>query len=447
MEHLQTIYRNFDIRGKFGDELTTEEVEKIGYAIVGLFKAMKIAVGRDIRPSADELFAALARGINAAGAKVLDLGIVTTPMTYFVGGKHDDIEVTVMITASHMTSEYNGLKITIEDAKPVSADTLQVLRKIVGEHTYSAESVVSNIEEHPVHEAWAAHFENKFSFAGTPMTIVVDPANMVGVLEIATLKQIKGLEVHAIYDEYDHTAPNHEANPVKLETMRDLGHAVVEQGAVLGVAFDGDADRVGFVDETGQPIPSDIIGTLLARHLMKQHPGAHVVYDVRSTKRLPETVAALGGTSVKEKVGHTHIRKTMREHESILGVELSGHFFFKESHYSEGGPLPLLYILELLQQEQKPLSALAKEVATYAQSGEINSHITRPADAIFADIKAQYPEAAVETIDGLTLMMPTWWCNIRLSANDPVMRLNVEADTQNLCAEVTETLLEIIRRE
>lgn len=284
-----------------------------------MFGATQIAVGRDIRPSADAMFSALARGINAAGAKVLDLGIVTTPMTYFVGGKNPAIEVTVMITASHMTSEYNGLKITIEDAKPVSADLLQELRRIVGEHTYSAESVVSNIEEHPVHTAWAEHFEQKFSFADAPVSIVVDPANMVGALEIATLQQIKGLTVAAIYADYDHTAPNHEANPVKLETMRDLGHAVVEQGAALGVAFDGDADRVGFVDETGAPVPSDIIGALLARHLLKKHPGAHVVYDVRSTKRLPELVVASGGTASKEKVGHTHIRKTMREHDSILG--------------------------------------------------------------------------------------------------------------------------------
>jgi phosphomannomutase len=442
--HLDTIYRSFDIRGKFPEELTVEEVEKIGKAIVTHFKTKKIAVGRDIRPSADVLFKALSSGITSMGCDIIDLGLTTTPMTYFISGS-TDVDATVMITASHMPSEYNGLKITIEDSKPVTADLLQILREIVGTHTFSSEETVGNISTHAMQAEWIAHFKAKHDLSGSKFKIVIDPANMVGALDIPTFKAFAPeLEVHTIYEDLDHTCPNHEANPVKLETMTDLGNEVKCVHADLGIAFDGDADRVGFVDENGGAIPSDIIGMLLTKSILKKYPGSTIVYDIRSTKALPELITKLGGIPVREKVGHSFIKTTMRKHEATLGIELSGHFFFKESYYSEGGPLPAFLILELLKEEKKTLSELATEATKYFQSSEINSKISKTPDEIYATLIEKFSEADIDRTDGLTLTLPDWWCNVRPSANDPVMRLNLEANTSALMQEKRDEVLEVI---
>jgi len=445
LDHLNTIYRDFDIRGKFPEEITAEEVYTIGKAIVHHFNLKKVAIGRDIRPSADELFNALSRGITEMGAQVIDLGLTTTPMTYYMCGS-TDVDATVMITASHMPSEYNGLKISIEDGKPVTGDILQEIKAIVGTHTFSMESTHGQITNHALQESWIAQFKAKHDLAGSNFSIVIDPANMIGVLEIDTFKAFEpNLKVHTIYDTFDHTCPNHEANPIKHDTLNDLGNEVVCQKADLGIAFDGDADRVGFVDEYGNPVPSDIIGTLLARYVLGKNKGGTVVYDIRSTRSLREEVERLGGTPIAEKVGHTHIKTTMRKLDAVLGVELSGHFFFKESYFSEGGALPVFMILELMKQESKSLSTLAKEVTRYHHSGEVNSTVTRTPALIYEDIIRAFPEATVDRKDGISLSTPEWWCNVRPSANDPVVRLNLEAVNREVMETKRDVLLSIIR--
>ncbi|MFT5036651.1 MAG: phosphomannomutase [Candidatus Azotimanducaceae bacterium] len=444
-EHLNSIYRNYDIRGEYPSEINEDEVEKIGKALVLHFKAKKIAIGRDIRPSADALFLALAKGIASQGCDVIDLGLTTTPMTYFFGGS-TDVDATVMITASHMPSQYNGLKITVEDSKPVTADILQILKDIVGTHTFSTEGTMGKVTTHAMQPAWIDNFKSKHDLSDTNFKVVIDPANMIGALDIDTFKAFEpDITVHTIYDEFDHTCPNHEANPIKLETLADLGAEVICQSANIGIAFDGDADRVGFVDETGRAIPSDLIGALLAKFILKKYPESTVVYDVRSSKSLSEIIHESGGTPVAEKVGHTNIKHTMRAHDAVLGIELAGHFFFKETYFSEGGPLPAFMLLELMKNEKKSLSELVHEVSRYEHSGEINSEITRTSEAIYTDLQKAFPEAIIETLDGLTLVSKTWWCNVRPSGNDPVMRLNLEADTKEIMEKRTAEVLEIIR--
>jgi phosphomannomutase len=275
---------------------------------------------------------------------------------------------------------------------------------------------------------------------------VIDPANMIGILEIGTFKAFEpDITVHAIFDDYDHTAPNHEANPLKLETLIPLGIEVVKRNAQLGIAFDGDADRVGFVDEKGVPIASDLIGALLARMVLARYPGSTIVCDVRSTRALVEDIAAHGGRVVIEKVGHTNIRSRMRTENAVLGIELSGHFFFKDSFFSEGGPLPAFLIMELLKSESRPLSSLVTEVQRYFASGEINSTISRVPAAIYESLIAAYPGAQTATLDGLSLTTDTWWCNVRPSANDPVLRLNLEATTPETMTRYCDEILSIIR--
>jgi len=444
-DHLNTIYRSFDIRGKFPEEITPEEVEKIGKAIVVHFGAKKVAIGRDIRPSADILFDSLSKGLTSQGCDVIDLGLTTTPMTYFIGGS-TDVDATVMITASHMPSEYNGLKITIEDSKPVSADVLQILKEIVGTHTFSSEKTTGSITTHALQDDWIANFKANHDLSETNYSIVIDPANMIGALDIATFKAFEpDITVHTIYNEFDHTCPNHEANPMKHDTLTDLGDEVVCQKATMGIAFDGDADRVGFVDENGIPVPSDIIGIILTKYIMAKYPKSTIVYDIRSTKALPELVESLGGTAIQEKVGHTFIRTTMREHDAVLGIELAGHFFFKESFFSEGGPLPAFMVMEVMKKEQKTLSELAAEAKVYFPSTEINSEISRKPEDIFAELRGVFSDADLRDKDGLSIHYSDWWCNIRPSANDPVMRMNLEADTQELMEEKRDQVLKIIR--
>lgn len=444
-DHLKTIYRSFDIRGKCPEEITPEEVKKIGQVLVKEFGLKKIAVGRDIRPSADDLFNALVEGITDTGCDVIDLGLTTTPMTYFMAA-NETIDATVMITASHMPSEYNGLKITLDDAKPLSAEFIQKLKDLVGEHTYSVLETQGMIETHAMQPDWIANFKNKHDLSGAGFKVVIDPANMIGVLEIDTFRAFEpDISVSSIYDTLDHTCPNHEANPVKYETLVDLGNEVVCQKADIGIAFDGDADRVGFVDEQGTPVPADIIGTLLAKKILTDNPGGTVVYDIRSTRALSEVVERAGGTAIQDRVGHSFIKKTMREHDAVLGVELSGHYFFKETLFAEGGPLPAFLILELMKETKKSLSELASEVKTYSHSGEINSEISKTPDEIYTVLQEVFSDAEFTTLDGLSIKYGDWWCNVRPSANDPVMRLNLEAETQELMEEMRDKVLNIIR--
>jgi phosphomannomutase len=442
--HLESIYRNYDIRGRYPEEITEDEVEKIGAAIVAYWSPTKVAVGRDIRPSSEPLCAALVRGITRSGAHVLDLGVVTTPMTYYICGS-TDVDVTVMITASHMPSAYNGLKISVGDAQPVTKDILEELKRIVGEHTYSAVQMVGTVTDAPPHAEWRNKFRAQHAFTKKPYRIVVDPANMVGALEIETLKALEPeLEVIAIYDDFDPTCPNHEANPLNTETLVDLGVAVREHQADLGIAFDGDADRVGFVDEYGAVVSSDIIGALLARVLLKKYPGEYVLFDQRSSKAVGEEIERSGGIPLEWKVGHTNIRTKMRELNAVLGIELAGHYFFRDTYFSEGGPYPVFLILELMEETGKTLSELVAEVKRYHHSGEINRHIETPLATLYDRLQRQYPEAEVRTLDGLKLVCTDWWCNVRPSANDPVVRLNVEADTRDLMELRRDELLRLI---
>lgn len=444
-EHQKTIYRDFDIRGLYPEEITDEEVFKIAKALTKYYKVKKVAVGYDIRPSAESLFDSLAKGFVESGVDVINLGLCTTPMSYFICGS-TDVDMTVMITASHMPSNYNGLKITVEDSKPVTGDILQEIREIVGTHTFSEEVTHGSIINHALQTDWIKKFKAEHDLSGSGLSVVIDPANMIGILEIDTFKAFEpNITVHTIFDNYDHSCPNHEANPIKPEALADLGKEVVVKGANLGIAFDGDADRVGFVDERGNPVPSDLIGALLARYILSKHPGATIICDIRSSRSLVDEVERAGGRIMREKVGHTHIRTRMRKEDAVLGIELSGHFFFKSTYFSEGGPLPAFIIMEIMKAEQKPLSALIAEIKTYHHSGEVNSTITRTPKEIYDELEALYPEAKASYQDGLSLETESWWCNVRPSANDPVMRLNLEAKEKAEMESVRDEVLSVIR--
>jgi len=292
---------------------------------------------------------------------------------------------------------------------------------------------------------WIKKFKVKHDLKDSNISVVIDPANLIGILEIDTFKAFEpDITVHTIFDDFDHKSPNHEANPIKYETLVHLGEEVVAKKAHLGVAFDGDADRLGFVDETGSPIPSDLIGVLLARYTLERNKNATIVCDIRSSKALTEEIERLGGKAIREKVGHTNIRGRMREEDAVLGIELSGHFFFKESYFSEGGPLAAFIIMEIINAEKKTLSQLIKEVKKYYHTGEINSTVTREISEIYTNLEDTFPDMEIDRRDGLTLSAKDWWCNVRPSANDPVLRLNLEADTLELMEKKRDEVLRVI---
>lgn len=445
LDHLNTIYRDFDIRGKYPEEITDEEVYKIAKALTLHYKVKKVAVGFDIRPSAESLFSSLTKGFMESGVDVINLGLCTTPMSYYMCGS-SDVDMTVMITASHMPSNYNGLKVTVEDAKPVTSDVLQIIKDIVGTHTFSEETIHGNISTHALQSDWIKKFKDAHDLKDSDLSVVIDPANMIGILDIETFKAFEpDIKVYTIFDDYDHTCPNHEANPIKHEALASLGEEVRCLKANLGIAFDGDADRVGFVDETGTPVPSDLIGALLARLVLKKHPGAKIICDIRSSRSFVQEIERLGGVALREKVGHTHIRTRMRNEDAVLGIELSGHFFFKETHFSEGGPLPAFLIMELLKEEKKPLSQMITEIRKHFHSGEVNSTVTRSPKEIYAALEAAFPDMKASYIDGLSLESDSWWCNVRPSANDPVVRLNLESNTKEEMEQMRDKALEVIR--
>ncbi len=446
--HLQSIYRNYDIRGKFPEEITTGEVYKIGKALVDLYNARTVVVGYDNRPANSELFNALVRGITEQGADVIDVGMVTTPMLYLASGT-TDTEVAVMITASHMPSEYSGLKICIDDALPIGIDSgLSEIRDYVKKAEFKKNNRAGVVTTLEIKELWRNKLKELAELTPhkTSSTVVLDPANAVGVLEIDTLRHFgDALTIHTIFDTLDHTYPNHEANPLKIETLESLKKEVVRLGADMGIALDGDADRIGIIDEKGESVPQDIVGVLIAEELMRRHGVSTIIYDIRSSKRVGEVVASLGGTALPSRIGHTYIRRAMRDQNALFALELSGHLFFRDLFYSEAGVLPALILLSIMRREGKTLSELAHEHRVYHHSGEINSTVTSHPDDIYERIRVAYPDATHDYTDGLTLVCDDWWCNIRPSANDPVMRLNLEADTPATMKTRTEELLALIR--
>jgi len=352
-----------------------------------------------------------------------------------------------MITASHLPSNYNGLKICVTDGIPLSTEILKQIETEL-DKTFSDKELQGKVSSGDIRSGWNKFFKEKFDFSNSDFSIVVDPANMIGILEIDTLKQFEPeISVSSIYDEFDHTCPNHEANPIKPETLVDLGNEVVSSSANFGIAFDGDCDRVGFVDENGKHIPADIIGAIMSQYYLSTDTNQTIVYDLRSTHSIPDLVRDRGAKAIESPVGHTNVRKLMRDNDAVLGIELAGHFFFKETNYSEGGILPVLIILDHMRNTGLSLAELAQNVRTYYHSGEINSEILLEPEKIYSRLKEALDYSQLSDLDGLKLTGNDWWLNVRPSATEPLMRLNLEAHTEEGMTALRDEVLTIIRSE
>ncbi len=436
------IFKAYDIRGLYGQDLTEEIAERIGRALAVFLNARRVVVGRDMRSHSPALQAALARGLAAQGADVLDIGLCSTPMVYFATGRMV-ADAGVMVTASHNPAPWNGFKLCRRDAAPISAATgIRDLEQLVTANRFPAPTRQGQVTPQAIGPAYARHIGGLVRPARR-LRVVVDYANAMGTVEAQALEPY--LDIDPLFAELDGTFPNHEANPLKPETLAALQAKVRAGRYSFGIAFDGDADRVGFVDERGAIIPMDIITALIARMVLAAHPNADIFYDLRSSRAVAEVISESGGRPHMSRVGHAFIKQQMRDQQAIFAGELSGHYYFRDNYYTESAALAVLYVADLVSRAKEPLSALIRPLQRYAASGELNSEIHEAPAAVLARLRQAFPDAKVTELDGLTLEYPDWWFNVRSSNTEPLIRLNLEADTQAQMEQRRDEVLRLIR--
>ncbi len=440
------IFKAYDIRGVSPDELDEAGAERIGRATARFIGAAKLAVGRDARRTSPALFDALVRGIHQEGVDVVDLGLISTPMLYFAverlgtGGG-------IMITASHNPARYNGFKICREHAIPIGeASGLKDIEGLAAQAAdWAAKPQPGGTSAVDVSAGYVEHVLSLGS-GRKRLRVAIDCGNGMAAAGLEPLLEHLDLDVERLYFEPDGTFPNHEADPLKTENLQDLIAAVRRTNADFGVAFDGDADRAVFVDDTGVPIPSDLMTGLLAKGQLERSPGAVVLYDLRSSRVTAEEIEAAGGQSVMCRVGHSFVKAHMREVDAVFAGELSGHFYFRfsPSLVADDGVAALVTVLDLLAKEDRPLSELVAPLRRYSASGEINRRVEDVA-AVLQEIESDHRDAPeISHLDGLLVRYPDWWFNLRPSNTEPLLRLNLEADTEALMTQKRDALLERI---
>ena len=425
---LSAIFKAYDVRGVVPGELDAETAYKIGRAFAAYIGGERYCVGRDMRLSSPELAEGIIRGIVDQGGDVVDIGMISTDGLYFAVGKYG-FDGGCMVTASHNPAEYNGFKLCRSEARPLSMDQgIGEVRDMVLSDEFPEPSRRGSVTQRDVLDDFVTHALSMIDTSVLrPTKIAVDAGNgMAGKLVPPVFERIPG-ELIPLYFELDGSFPNHEANPLEPQNIVDLQRTVREQGADLGVAFDGDADRMFLIDENGAFVGGDMVTAMVAKVLLAKHPGAAVVYNLICSRSVPETILAAGGKPIRSRVGHSFIKALMREHDAIFGGEHSGHFYFRDNWYADSGLIAFLTVLELLSREGKTLSQTLEPIDTRTRSGEINFEVQDQAAAL-ERIKAAFADAEIDELDGLTVGYEDWWFNIRASNTQPLLRLNVEVE-------------------
>ncbi len=435
------IFKAYDIRGIYGKTLTDDLMYRIGRAFATYLKCKRVAVGRDMRPHSTPLFAALARGLTEQGAEVIDLGLCSTPMTYYAIATLK-ADAGIMLTASHNPGEWNGIKMTRDRAVPISGATgIADIERIVEAGAFDPPAAQPGVvSTYDVIPHYVAHVRPAANLA-RPVRIAADMANGLGIVEALALDGL--VEMDKLFNVLDGTFPNHEANPLLAETYHALQAKLRGGRYDFGVYFDGDADRVGFCDERGEIVPMDIMTALIAGDLLARERGA-VLYDLRSSWAVRETIEAAGGTAVMSRVGHAFIKQQMRDHDALFAGELSGHYYFKANFYTESSSLAVLAVANIVSRSDRPLSELVNPIQRYFCSGEINSEVHDTA-AVLAALRARYTDGRLLELDGISVEYPTWWFNVRTSNTEPLIRLNLESKSQAEMETKRDELLAIIR--
>ncbi len=440
------IFKSYDVRGIYPADLNDDVAYGIGRCFVSMLGAKHIAVGRDMRPSGEKLFEAFARGAAEAGADVLDIGMVSTDALYFAVGKYG-LDGGVMITASHNPSQYNGMKFTRAQAQAISLDTgLSEIRDrlLAGNLPPKAERI-GTVTSRTILDDFAEHclsFVDRSKIK--PFKVAIDAGNgMAGETVPHVFKRL-GCDVIPLYFELDGSFPNHPASPIEPENMADVQAAVRKHHCDVGVAFDGDADRMFIVDEKGDLIDGSTVTALVALNTLKKYPGSRILFNLICSRSVPELIAKAGGTPIRSKVGHSIIKAVMREQDVVFGGEHSGHFYFRDNWYADSGMIALLQCLELFSEAGKPVSEVIAPIDTRFRSGEINSEVKDIA-AKLQELQDRYKDATIDHLDGVTISYPDWWMNVRPSNTEPLLRLNVEGDTKETMERHRDEALALIR--
>ncbi|MGE5758048.1 MAG: phosphomannomutase/phosphoglucomutase [Sideroxydans sp.] len=442
------IFGAYDVRGIYPETLDEDVAYRIGRAFVQYLGAQAVAVGRDMRVSSPALAGAVIRGITDQGADAIDLGMTTTDELYFAVGKFG-YPAGVMVTASHNPKQYNGLKMCREDAIAISSETGgNAIRDLALAGNPPEPARKGQVIQRDVADDYVRHVLSFIDVAKVlPLKIAVDAGNGMAGMIVPKVFAHLPCELIPLYFELDGTFPNHPASPIEPENTAVLRALVPEQQCDMGVAFDGDADRMFLVDEQGKLLGGDMVTALVAQSLLRKHPGATILYNLINSRSVPELIERDGGRAVRTRVGHSFIKAQMRQENAIFGGEHSGHFYFRDNWYADSGLIAFLVVLELISESGKTVSELVRAVDHRFRSGEINSEVTDQQERMRA-IETHYAAegAQVDFLDGITVSFPTWWFNVRPSNTEPLLRLNLEADTADEMAKRRDEVLQLIRQ-
>ncbi|HEX6475753.1 MAG TPA: phosphomannomutase/phosphoglucomutase [Acidimicrobiales bacterium] len=428
---LDPIFKAYDVRGSVPDQLDAEVCRAVGSAFARFTGAARLVVARDMRESGVALNEAFIAGAASEGASVTDLGLASTDLLYFASGRLD--VPGAMFTASHNPARYNGIKMCRAGASPVGQDTgLSEIKALAGAATENGAAKRGKVEHVDLLDEYAAHVRSFVDIdALAPLRVVADTANGMGGLVVPRVMAPLPIRLEILYPELDGNFPNHPADPIQPENLVDLNRRVLETGADVGLAFDGDADRVFLVDEKAQPLSGSLTTALVAKAMLEKHPGATILYNLICSKAVPEIVRENGGVPVRTRVGHSFIKAVMAETGAVFGGEHSGHYYFRENYRADSGLVAAVIVLELLSNAGQPLSELRRPFERYADSGEINTEVPDPprvVESIAAEL-ASVSGASLDRTDGLTVDWGDWWFNVRPSNTEPLLRLNLEAAT------------------
>jgi phosphomannomutase len=447
--NLDQVFKAYDIRGVVPDQLDPLLARKVGAAFADFAKARRIVVGRDMRPSGPALVQAFAEGVTSRGVDVVLLGLVSTDELYYASGALD--APGAMFTASHNPARYNGIKLCLAGAEPVGVETgLAEIRAAVEKGEPAPAAEVGKVSEQDVLAGYAAKVR---SFVERdelrPLKVVADVANGMGGLVVPAVFEGLPFSLDVLYPELDGNFPNHPADPIQPENLRDLQARIQETGADVGLAFDGDADRCFLVDDKAQPVSGSTTTAIVAKAMLEKYPGSTVLYNLICSKSVPEVIRENGGVPVMTRVGHSFIKAVMAETGAVFGGEHSGHYYFRDNYRADSGSIAAVVALGVISKAGVPLSELRKPFERYAASGEINTEVKDPratVELIASHYAAEHPEAAQSRMDGVTVDFGDWWFNVRPSNTEPLVRLNVEAADREACDRHTAEVLSLIRK-
>ena len=444
---LARIFKAYDIRGVYPEQFDESAAYRIGRAFASWAGADRIVLGRDCRLSSPAMSEAFASGVTGVGVGIEDMGLATTDMVYFASGRLS--LPGAMFTASHNPPEYNGLKLCLSGARPVGVESgLGEVRALAERESPPGAGAVPTRGLVIPREMRDDYIEHLLSFVDLgqflPFTVVADAANGMAGLVVPELFQRLPGKLVPLYMDLDGTFPNHPADPIDPKNQEDVKRAVLEHGADLGLAFDGDADRVFLVDEHARGVGGSLVTALVAIGMLERQPGAIILHNLICSRVVPEVIREHGGKPVKTRVGHSFIKKVMAETGAVFGGEHSGHYYFRAHYNADSGLVASMVVMDQMSKAGKPLSELLAPLRRYADSGEINSRV-EDKEAVIERIAQAYGEGRQDRMDGLTVEYDDWWFNVRPSNTEPLLRLNVEAATQDLLKEKTAEVLALIR--